>query len=110
MDNSGKHPLQAMFEDLAEELGNDEVSVRSYSGRGMYGRQCLGVDTDMDIGSLVAYVVRAIGGLNAGTNEGEYTVEQVAEAFEGMQTDSMGRGTIVYFPSVQFFRDPGNEE
>lgn len=98
-----KHPLQTMFEDLAEELGNDDLSIRSYSGRGMYGKQCLGVYTDMNIGSLMAYVVRSLAGVASFDNQdAEDASEEIAQAFENMQTDSMGLGTIVYFPNVKF--------
>jgi hypothetical protein len=105
-----KHPLQTMFEDMSEEAGDDALRVRSYSGRGMYGKQCLGVDTDMGIGALMAHLVRFVAGLDQGTCQGEYDVECIAEALDGMQTDSMGRGTIVYFPNVQLAVEPSDDE
>lgn len=71
------------------------VEPRSYSGRGMYGRCCLGVDLyqGQSLGSLIAVLI---------TEVDEDDREDVAEAVQGMLTDSMGLGSIVYFPSVLF--------
>jgi hypothetical protein len=68
--------------------------VRRYSGRGMYGKECVGIEIDGGIGELFATVLETC------HKQDGYMVEDLAEAFRGMRTDSMGRGTIVYFPSV----------
>ena len=75
---------------LDGEAGGDVVeSVRGdYSGRGMYGRQCLGV------------VVPNISAL--------FTLGQMLAEHDWMgepDTDSMGRSFIAYWPSVQVSRE-----
>lgn len=85
-----KHSLQIACE-------NAELSVRSYSGRGMYGRTCLGVTLGGDIGNAVADIFLAMAHTASPSD-----MEEVADAFRGMQTDSMGRGTIMYFPGIEF--------
>ena len=69
-----RSPLTRILE-AAETLG---LNVREYSGRGMYGRTCIGVRTD-------------------------YPEDLIAEAgVKGARTDSMGKSEIVYWPSVEF--------
>lgn len=89
-----KSRLQAILESTVD-------GVRSYSGRGMYGRSCLGVDTD-DLGDLFAAVLEEV--------EGEEDTQDVQLAFKSMCTDAMGLGTIVYFPAIPFVGDDDEEE
>ena len=67
-------------------------NVTSYSGRGMRGETCVGVVGN--VGRIVADVLLYI------PERGE--LRALAKAFRAMQTDSMGTGEIVYFPSVPF--------
>lgn len=90
-----KHSLQTMLEDVG-------ADIRSYSGRGMYGKECLGVDIPRGgLGEFLASVIE-------GTPEDH--VSDIAQAFRGMQTDQMGLGTIVYFPDVSFTSDEEEED
>lgn len=82
------HALQQVFEDA-------DFIVRGYSGRGMYGKTCLGVVTE-NLAELIAALIE-------GTNDDER--KEVAEAIRTMQMDSFGRDTIVYFPKIQFQED-----
>lgn len=95
-----KHPLQ----DLLEEAGHE---CRSYSGRAMYGKECLGVDTERSLGTLIADVMEAM--VSTVDMEDGHTVSACADAFRQMKTDSMGLGTIVYFPGVPFVADDEEE-
>lgn len=89
-----KHVLQEILE--------GEFEVRSYSGRGMYGRECLGVDVGRgELGELLAVVVE---------NVEEDDRYEVAQVLRGMATDSMGLGMIVYFPGVPFFDDGSDDD
>lgn len=79
-------PHQAInLDDLFNAIAGDvsgECEVRSnYSGQGMYGRQCYGIVTDQPT-----------------------AVIEMAASYGvfGAQTDSMGRDTIVYWPSPDF--------
>lgn len=86
-----KHPLQKVLEDLGYE-------VSSYSGRGMYGKTCLGINVDSSdilgkLGKIMADLVR---------DTPEEFREGVAAGLRRVKTDSMGKGMIVYFPDVEF--------
>ena len=85
-----KHSLQVLLEE-------QDIEVRSYSGRGMSGKECLGVNICRDgLGNFIGNVLRAIGG------DPNVNLEEIAEAFDGLLTDSMGKGQIIYFPDVPF--------
>ena len=86
-------------ERLVEILEGAGAEVRSYSGRGMYGAQCVAftVEAEQSLLGVVAEVVAA----NAETGL-EF---EIARLFKAAKIDSMGLGTIVYFPSVKWDDD-----
>jgi len=86
------HALQQLFDEA-------EIETRSYSGRSMYGKECLAVDLNKGLGDFIADVLYAM--QEPARRRGE-AHDEIAEAFRGMVTDSMGRGIIVYFPGVPF--------
>ncbi len=88
-----KHALQETLESIGAE-------IRSYSGRCMYGEECLAV-TDFDIGPLFAEILRSVD---------RDDVEEVAEAVESFKTDSLGRGTVIYFPGTPFYDEDAENE
>ena len=87
-----KHPLQQLCEDI-------DIDCRSYSGRAMYGKECLGIDVDR-LGLFIASVITGMQDVHMETDPD--LAGAVAEAFEGMRTDQMGLGTIIYFPGIPF--------
>lgn len=72
------HEEQIMaVEDVAAIVGGE---VRdNYSGRGMFGQTCYGIDTDSPADAIDA---------------------AAAMGLRGAKTDSMGKGHIVYWPDV----------
>lgn len=93
------HPLQMMLDEAG-------IETRSYSGRGMYGKECLGADIDRGgLGSFMADVIMGMEAHVAAENR-----EEIAEAFRSMSTDSMGLGMIVYFPGVPYEGDTESED
>lgn len=92
-----KHPLQQLIEDTCRD-------TRSYSGRGMYGKECLGVVLDdSNVGQLVADLV------DAAVENGLDDPEPVVTGLRSWASDRMGHGTIIYFPGVPY-SDPGEED
>lgn len=76
------------------------AELRSYSGRGMNGKQCLAVvirswDLGLLVGELIAYAVA----------EAEHVdprrLNELYKQVKSLQADSMGHGMVVYFPSVE---------
>lgn len=94
MTTKTKHPLV----ELLENTGGD-FEMREYSGRGMYGDKCLGLVGS--IGRIVGDIVEACLSEDIPTESREY----IADAVRGMRTDSMGRDSVVYFPSVAYAED-----
>jgi len=88
-----KHIIQIICE-------QNDINVRSYSGRGMYGKECLGITFKRGMGFV--NVVDAM--LEYIQNNEEYyiEIESFREGIRDMQSDSMGLGTVVYFPSVEY--------
>jgi hypothetical protein len=99
------HTLQSLLMQVRDSAQFD-VDVRSYSGRGMYGENCLGVTISPgEMGQFIARLMEAQHLLD--TEEGDEEVketewEAVAKGLRRWTQDSMGRGTIIYFPGVPF--------
>lgn len=67
-------------------------SIRSYSGRGMYGKSCIGFDVGNTSDMLKIILILA-----ANTDE-EGIEDWLFDLAENARTDSMGMGQIIYFP------------
>ena len=81
--------LQELIE---TELG---FETQEYSGRGMYGKTCLGVTIEENLPGVLlnlGYTIR----------EFEYDEEDPITRPSRICMDSMGLGTIVYFPNVEY--------
>lgn len=76
--------------DILDHLNYD---IRAYSGRGMGNKTCLAITFECNVGKVIADVIRE-------TDLDEREV--VADAFESMKTDSIGREMIMYFPTISF--------
>lgn len=82
------------LQELIEDLGYE---TRSYSGRGMYGRECLGVTVEDPI-SFTLELGYAIG------------QEETSELPRRTSWDSMGLDYIVYFPNVPYDGEDEDED
>lgn len=80
-------------------IGAAGHDARSYSGRGMYGKRCVGVTID---GSLLGFLADLV-------EECEDTHDG-AILMRAAQTDQMGRGTIVYWPRAEWLDEDDEEE
>lgn len=78
------------FIEIIEDAGYE---TRSYSGRGMYGNECVGIDLQDSVSmQFAAEVVASV--------EGEDEREELVSIFRDARTDFLGLGTIVYFPKM----------
>ena len=86
-----------------ERLEESGFETRRYSGRGMYGAECIAFEVIG--GSELGAVAEIISSIE--------TVEEQAEvvkAFKQAKTDSMGRdGIVIYFPKYKYAAQPGHE-
>lgn len=95
--DTNKHPLQLLLESY-------DLPVQSYSGRGMYGKTCLGVVIPLHgQGKLLQKIVKGAAELAAADDPNEPHYEEVADAMDSYATDFMGKSDmIVYWPDVPF--------
>lgn len=87
------------FSDIKDAIESMDYEVRSYSGRGMYGKQCLGVETSLP---ATQFLLGLVGTFCENANNVD-NVDDVADFVETLihvSTDNMGRDTIVYWPSI----------
>lgn len=73
-----------------------ELEARSYSGRGMFGRSCIGID--LERGESAVGAALKIAAACDTIEEVEYLYRALKDARE----DSMGLGTIVYWPDMEW--------
>jgi hypothetical protein len=104
-----------MKPELLKELIEDaEFEARSYSGRGMYGRECVGISLDAGDELVIgAKVMKAAVERNEQLDphdEDIIDLDDVIELFDRASTDALGRGTILYFPSVEWTGEDDDEE
>ncbi len=84
---------------------------RHYSGRGMFGEQCLGITVDREISEvgLGAKLILEYMVAHSEAEDLDYDAtpdeNEILDILERSCTDSMGLGTIVYFPGIP---DPVN--
>jgi len=94
--------LAEMIRSAILELDNDDVTLReSYSGRGMYGRNCPGITGSFNgCMDVIAEVIKAAYG--AGDVEGA----RVVDTLLCFRQDSMGLDVIIYWEDLpEFERD-----
>ncbi len=95
----------ATLQQIIEDAGFD---CRSYSGRGMYGKNCLGVV----IGEFNQFLSGIFDSV-ARSEDPQATADILSNAFRSMRQDSMGYDIIVYFPYEEYseeFEDSEEDE
>lgn len=95
-----------LFIEAVEEAGYE---ARSYSGRAMYGRDCVGVEIPRDESAfnLCAKLVRAVFDLHGDDAAGDFADDLTElRACE----DAMGLDTIVYWPRLAWPEDASDDE
>ena len=74
---------------------NEQYSIyENYSGRGMFGRTCLGVIVQ-EHDSFMEFLMNLTRYMDANG------VEDTNFSLEGVAYDNLGLDTIVYFPSIE---------
>jgi hypothetical protein len=85
---------------LQEALENCDYECRSYSGRAMYGQRCLAVEVD-EVGIIAKLGFDVSEYLNGQSEDSYQTGCQLGKA----KWDNMGRGYVIYFPSVDYVEE-----
>lgn len=77
------------IKDIIEAAG---YTTRAYSGRGMYGKECLAVSLDISTQAFYADLLESTDRSHTKT---------ITNAMRDGRTDSLGRGIILYFPNIE---------
>jgi hypothetical protein len=88
-------------------LEHTDYTPFAYSGRGMNDRQCVGVDIGAHtIGQFLNQLLTA----GEEFNDETFVLLDLAEEITSMKTDSLGKGTVVYFREIPFIHPQEDEE
>ena len=88
------------FQEICEKVG---YSTRSYSGRGMYDKYCLGVDVDENVNMFWYDVINYM-------DCNHLPMCDVLDALCCARTDQMGKGQVIYFTQIKFQKQSEEEE
>lgn len=80
-----------LFIQMIEDAG---FEVRSYSGRGMYGNECVAIHTERDVAEIFLYIVAG--------NLGKENIGDLIEELIDYREDELGLNKIVYFPHMKW--------
>ena len=87
--------MQRIIEVMEDFCQEREFDFRDdYSGRGMFGRKCVGIVIDSGTNSL-----EMIMELTEMLIDND--IEYVSEKIGAIRQDNMGMGTIIYFPRIK---------
>lgn len=80
-------------------LNDANHSARTYSGRGMFGKECVGVTLDRNTpeSEFIADVIEVIA-----DNEEWDTLREFCSLLRDSRGDSMGLGSIIYWPQIEW--------
>lgn len=96
-------------------LDDEEIDVRSYSGRGMYGKSCLGITCNNPVkvqGKLVAELtLQIVDEAISEEPEGRAVLGALSfaddvkvELISKVKTDSMGTQSIIYWENIPYIK------
>ena len=97
--------INTQFKEILENGGRE---VYSYSGRGMYGQNCIGFYVDgtiaQEIAQLATEIVNYCYDTLVGNDAEEMldSIERLLDIMTEAKTDNMGQGTVIYFPNVEW--------
>ena len=106
---------QQLLKDACERSEDSEYDVsfrNDYSGRGMYGRNCVGiVGSESSCLKVIAEVIKGAREelkkvqLGSSEHEGDMLFGQVVDTLLNYDRDSMGRSVILYWPQLESIED-----
>lgn len=97
--------LDDVFVQFQAEQEGARIS-NTYSGRGMFGRQCFAVQLDRGL-SVLQYIGQLMQYISEDAQDALAENEQMgelAEMLQDAQTDNLGLGIVLYFP--HYIMDP----
>ena len=105
MQNQSNKRNHAVASAIVQCIVDNDCSLRhDYSGRGMYGRDCIGYTTDSPLKSLVS-ITSQIMESELSDSEKEHAVR----ILENASMDNMGYSSIIYFSGLQWSEELAEE-
>jgi hypothetical protein len=90
------------FQEIIENAGYEYQD--DYSGRGMYGKTCVGISTDDDLSEVIGNLFRSFSdiyfdtdGSNVDQEVYQTTFNEFCEIIKNTSSDSLGLGSIYYW-------------
>lgn len=104
--------IQQLLSTACDDMGG-EVNIRSYSGRAMYGKQCVGItgsqrDCQKVIAATIGTMVQdLVDEAVLSPESGEAynmndNVQQAIDKLMSFSSDSMGYDVILYWPQIEW--------
>lgn len=95
-----KNEKELVLKCLEEMKENKEITsiVPDYSGRFMYGKECLGISMESSINIILDFKEKFREKLQQYVTK-KQTEKIIKELFSSIRTDNFGLGIIVYFPN-----------
>lgn len=106
----GTEPMEltaTYLNELTRQIDGVE-DVCAYSGRGMYGATCVGVYLDASLPATAFGIL--FGAAIVDHDDTMSAVDVLAEVTRDLRTDSMGLGTVVYWPHIAYVDDVENAQ
>lgn len=97
------------FKKIVSAFESAGYEVRSYSGRGMYGKECLAVTSEASGNVIINVVLQIMDAINGPSSDAYYeSVEAAKNLIQSLQNhreDSIGRSSIIYWPNIAWEDD-----
>lgn len=96
-----------------EAIENAGYVTRSYSGRAMYGKKCLGFETSRNQSPIfaTAEIMCGLAEICQYENPNDaLDLSDFLDFFNDVKEDSMGMGMIIYFPYIKWNEDWNNTD
>lgn len=92
---------------IASAMSSENLSVRPYSGRGMFGKNCIGIDTSDGIMETVVTMIETAFSILSMHNQPSHHAyfSEFLSTMKDANIDNMGLDYIVYFPSEEWDDD-----
>jgi hypothetical protein len=92
--------IALLIRDVAVDSGMFDVGFRNnYSGRGMYGRKCVGITgSEQECQQVIAAVIKEA---HSRADQDDLEFDDVVDAVLDFSKDSMGFDMILYWPNIE---------
>lgn len=109
--NAGVPTTKGVLKLVLRAFEDDEsVTVRTYSGRYMYGAVCLGLVSTLSAAEVMLRIALQVEAeRDLATSPNVPTLVSMAKFFKGACEDSMGMDRIVYFPRFEITEEELHE-